>query len=379
MDSWARWQAIFAPETIDENFRALWQQLPSVAVPRAGAVLELPRGAVTLPEVFSHQGQDIGLAAHLERMRMSGLAVMHRGRLVHEVYGRGRGPEDVAILWSVSKSITALMLGIAREEGALPDLDALVTEYVPELSGTGYEGVTVQQVSDMVSGIRWREVYDDPEAEVVRSVAAFMEGSQDAFAAEMVRQRAPGAFGQYASIETHVLGWVIRRATGVPMQTYLAERLWGPLGCEGDLQVLVDTKGEPVVFGGMHVRLRDLVRVGQMILDGGRALDGGQVVPERWIREMAVPDHLPSRPGIGPPHSESDYGYKNQWWLPPVQDGGDFSGIGIYGQFLYINPERQVAIAMNAAYPQYTQDGPDRTAETLSMCQAIARALDAGE
>lgn len=90
---------------------------------------------------------------------------------------------------------------------------------------------------------------------------------------------------------------------------------------------------------------------------------------------MAVPDQMPLMPGVGAPHAESTYGYKNQWWIPMRPDGGDFSAIGIFGQFLYVNPKRDVVIAMNSAYPDYNKDGPMRTLETLCLFQTIARGL----
>lgn len=375
-DAIRRWDALFEPETIDRNFRTFWQDWDSVTVARSGPVLPIPEGGrIDLPDKFRVGSRELDTAAHLETMHLSGLAVLHRGRLVHEAYGRGREEGDVAILWSVSKAVTALMLGIAHGEGAIPDLNALVTNYVPELIGTGYDGVTVQQVMDMLSGIQWREVYDDPTSEVVRSVTSFQTGAQDDFARDIKGNRPPGTFSQYASIETHVLGWVLRRATGQSITDFFATRLWSGLGAEGDMHMLVDKAGEPVVFGGMFMRLRDLARIGQMVLDGGRAMDGTQIVPEAWIREMAVPDQMPLMPGVGAPHAESTYGYKNQWWIPMRPDGGDFSAIGIFGQFLYVNPKRDVVIAMNSAYPDYNKDGPMRTLETLCLFQTIARGL----
>ncbi|TCL09122.1 hypothetical protein BXY66_1165 [Shimia isoporae] len=371
-----RWEDIFDPNDIDLNFRSMWKTWPSLTVPKPKNTLALNVGEKSsLPTIFYVGRRSVETAAHLEAMRTSGFAILHRGHLVHEAYGRGRNQNDPAILWSVSKAITALLVGIAHGEGALSDLNAPVTDYVPELLGTGYQGVSIQQVLDMLSGIRWREVYDDPDSEVVRSVVSFQIGSQDDFACEMKRQRQPGTFNQYASIETHVLGWVLRRATGERIQDFLRTRLWSKLGAEGDLHILADRVGEPVVFGGMFMTLRDLARVGQMVLDAGRALDGSQIVPAGWITSMAEPDRKPLFPGVGPPYAESEYGYKNQWWIPMRRDGGDFSAIGIYGQFLYVNPAREVVIAMNAAYPDYTTDGPMRTLETLCLFQQIAQKL----
>ena len=375
-DAVRRWERLFEPATIDQTFRTFWQEWDSIRIAKSAPVQPLPEGArIDLPKRFSVGRRELDTAEHLETMRMSGLAVLHKGQIVHEAYGRGRKPEDVAILWSVSKAVTALMMGIAHGEGAIPDFDVLVTDYVPELLGSGYDGVTVQQVMDMLSGILWREVYDDPTSEVVRSITSFQTGSQDDFAASIQGHRPPGTFSQYASVETHVLGWVLRRATGENIADFLNTRLWSRLGVEGDMHMLVDQEGEPVVFGGMFMRLRDLARIGQMVLDGGRALDGTQIVPDAWIKQMAVPDQTPLMPGIGAPHAESEYGYKNQWWIPMRPDGGDFSAIGIYGQFLYVNPEREVVIAMNNAYPDYTTDGPMRTLETLCLLQSIARQL----
>lgn len=367
------YSAVFEPETIDENFRTLYTTYPSVAIPRGGDVAEFDvalRDDV-FPETYEYEGKKEPLAPLLDEFNWTGIAVMHGGQLIHEAYDRGNSAESVHIEMSVTKSLTSILFGIAWDEGAIPDLDALVTDYVPELKGSGYDGVTIQQVLDMTSGIRYIEDYADLESDIVLTVVAMLRGSLDEFSTTIVNLRDPGSFNQYASIETQVLAWVLRKATGKSYAQYFQEKLWSRVGAEADVQMLTDAIGEPVAFGGAHLRLRDLARVGQMVLNGGVSMTGERVVSEEWLRRSVTTDTPQSKPGE---HGLSDYplGYKNQWWIPVDRDGGDFTAIGIYGQFLYVNPERNVVIALNSAYPDYNEK-PETELKMVNALQAIAR------
>lgn len=367
------YSAIFEPEDIDENFRTLYQTYPSVTIERAGPVaeFEVAEQADILPETFAYGGQDLSTQELFDAFHWTGMVVLKDGKLIHEAYARGNSAETNHIEMSVTKSLTSILVGVAHDAGDLPDLNALVTDFIPELRGTGYDGVTVQQVLDMTSGIRYVEDYDDLNSDIVQTVVAMLRGSLDEFSTTIVRQRDPGTFNQYASIETQVLAWVLRRATGQEYADYFHDKLWSRIGAEGDVEMLVDQKGEPVAFGGANLRLRDLARVGQMVLNGGVAMTGERVVSEAWLRQSTTTDTPQSKPGD---HDKTDYplGYKNQWWVPIDRDGGDFAAIGIYGQFLYINPERKVVIAMNSAYPHYNEK-PETELQMVVALQSIAK------
>ncbi|AXI54526.1 hypothetical protein SuNHUV7_35960 (plasmid) [Pseudoseohaeicola sp. NH-UV-7] len=369
--------AMFAPDRIDENFRTMAQTYASITLPRSGPVAPLPEKpcASVFPETYAYEGAQHSLADLLNAQHWTGLAIAQGGALVFEDYARGNTAASRPILMSVSKSVLSILFGIAHTEGDIPDLNALVTDYVPELGGTGYDNVTLQQVLDMTSGIRFTEDYDDLNSDIVRSVVAFLIGSQDEFCKTLINEKPPGSFFQYASVETHVLGWVLRRATGRSFADYFTEKLWSRIGAEADADMLTDQAGQPLVYGGLHLCLRDLMRIGLMLTHGGKTADGVQIVPAGWITQSTTPDTPQSRPGARMPYSEDLFGYKNQWWLPVTPDHGDFCAIGIYGQFLYVNPHRDVVIAMNSAYRDYNDTGEEMEMQMLCAFQAIVRHL----
>lgn len=371
--------SVFEADSIDQNFRSLHQQYPSTKVSRPGPVAEFVSAPEpnALPVTYNYHGQDYPLAELLTEVHQSGMIVLRDGQLIYEAYARGNFREANHIEMSVTKSLTSLLVGVARDEGHLPDLDAQVIDFVPELKGSGYDGVTVQQVLDMTSGIRFIEDYDDLNSDIVQTVVASLRGSLDEFSTTIVREREPGSFNQYASIETQVLAWVLRRATGRDYADYFQDKLWSKIGAEGNAYLLVDTKGEPLAFGGASLRLRDLARVGQMVLNGGISMTGKRVVSEDWIIQSTTPDTPQSQPGN---HDKSDYvlGYKNQWWIPEHRDGRDFTAIGIYGQFLYINPDRGVVIAVNSAHPEFNEQ-PEDELKMVAALQAIAKHVSPSE
>lgn len=366
---------IFAPDKIDKNFRSLYEKERSIQVPRSGPVYTLNEDLDTdvLPETYAFEGETRNVRELLERSQTTGLAILHDGVLVHEEYNRGNTRESLAIQMSVSKGIASFLIGVALEDGAIESVDDLVTKYVPELSGTAYDGVTLKQVLEMSSGVRWSEDYGRLDSDLVQSVVAMRLGSLDAFTASVPRENEPGTYNRYASIDTHVLGMVLRGATGKPYKDYFEEKLWSRLGAEDDAYLLVDTKDEPLVFGGVNIRLRDMVRFGELYQNGGRNFLGEQLVSENWIKTSTTPDMPRLQPMVDNPESDSAFGYKYQWWIPLYPDLGDYSAIGIYGQFIYINPTRKIVIAKTSAYTNYTVDGGIMNHETLVALQAIAR------
>ena len=369
---------IYAPDEIDSNFRSLYIREPSVKISRSGPIYELPEAfrAGALPKTYGDETETRNLREFLERTQTTGLAIMHDGKLVYEEYARGNNRESLAIQMSVSKSMASFLIGVALDSGAIEGVNDLIVKYVPELKGTAYDDVTLKQVLEMSSGVRWSEDYGRLDSDLVQSIVAMRLGSLDTFTASVPRENAPGSYNRYASIDTHVLGMVLRSATGQSYENYLQQELWARLGVEGDAYILVDSVGEPLVFGGMNVRLRDMVRFGKLYLDQGRNHLGEQLVSADWVAVSTTPDEPRLVPGLDNPQSDSAFGYKYQWWTPLDSDGGDYSAIGIYGQFIYVNPSRRIVIAKTSAYTGYTVDGGLKNHETLLAFQAIARHIN---
>lgn len=368
--------AIFEPDVIDENFRSFYKKYPSIGIKRAGPVYELPvslRGDA-LPETYIYQDQEENLQQFLLDTQTSGLLVMHGDDVVYENYWRGDTAEDHHIVMSISKSMASMLVGVAVADGLI-DVGDQVTKYVPQLIGSAYDGVTIKNLLEMASGVRWSEDYGRLDSDLVQSIVAMLLGSLDDYALTLEREREPGTYNHYASMDTHILGMVLRGATGMPYQQYFEEKLWSRLGAESDVKMLVDAVGEPLVYGGVNIRLRDMARFGKLYLNEGRNFAGEQLVPASWVKASTTPDAPMLMPMADNPQSSSGFGYKYQWWIPFTPDGDDFAAIGIYGQFVYVNPKRNVVIAKTSSYLDYTKDGGWMNHETLVAMQAIAQHL----
>lgn len=368
----------FKAKNIDHNFRSFYREYPSLKITREGPVYTLPREEVkeALPQHYLYDKEQREIAEWMQRTHTTGMAIMKDGKLIYEGYFRGNTESTQSIIMSVSKSMASMLIGVALEEGHIESIDDPVVKYVPSLKGSAYDdGVTVRHVLQMSSGVRWDEDYGNLKSDLVRSVVATLLGSLDQFSSTMVREHAPGSYNRYASIDTQVLGMIIREATGKSYQEYFNEKLWSRLGAEHDAYLQTDSVGEPLVYGGVNVTLRDMLRFGQLYINEGKNYQGESLVKSEWVKESTIPlgDHV--QPGIDNPQSDSGFGYGYQWWIP-MQPDDDYSAIGIYGQFIYINPKRGVVIAKTSAYPNYTVDGGWMNHESLIAFQQIAQHLD---
>ena len=368
---------LFAVDAIDENFRAMHLTNTSVRVPHQGPVFQLvePTPGKNINFTYRIENETRRLDDLLNATNTTGFAIFHDGKLVRESYFRGNTRETHAIQMSVSKSFASFLVGVAIDEGKIRSVDDFVTTYVPTLMGSAFDGVTIKQVLEMSSGIKWDEDYGKLNSEIVRSIVATRLGSLDEFATTIERESPPGELHHYASINTHVLGMVVRGATGMEYADYFEQKLWRKLGAEADAFFITDTQNQPLVLGGLSIRLRDMIRFGALYLENGRNHLGEQLVSTDWVAESTTPDAPRLMPGKNNPKSKTWFGYKYQWWIPLTPDHGDYSAIGIYGQFIYVNPARRIVIAKTSAYSDYLKDGGWKDVETLLAFQSIARAL----
>lgn len=293
---------------------------------------------------------------------VTGLVILHHGQLVHESYYLGTAPQDLRISWSVAKSFLSALFGILHSEGMIPSLDDPVEKYAALLKGSAYEGVSVHDVLTMSSGVAFNEDYLDFNSDINRMGRVLaLGGSMDEFAASLKqRASAPGSQWHYVSIDTHVLGMVIRGATGKDIPELMETRLLAPLGLEAAPYYLTDSSGISFVLGGLNLRTRDYARFGQMVLQDGQ-WQGHQVVPADWIKLSTSPQ---AKDG-------SAYGY--QWWIPPQASRGEVMAQGVYGQYIYINPSLNVVIAVNAADRDFEAEGVNDA--NIAMLRKIAAGL----
>ncbi len=300
---------------------------------------------------------------------VTALVVLKDGEIAHESYYLGTSDTDLRISWSVAKSFLSALMGIVLEEGDIASIDDPVTKYAPALKGGAYDGASIRNVLNMASGVRFNEDYLDFNSDINKMGRVLaLGGSMDEFAAGLSeKNREPGVAWQYVSIDTHVLGMVIRGATGRSIPELMVEKLLAPLGLEAAPYYVTDGSGVAFVLGGLNLRTRDYARLGQMFLQNGM-WNGEQLVPASWVAASTV-SSAPDLPG--------DVGYGFQWWMPADTETGEYFARGVYGQYIYISPRANVVIALNSADRGFTEAGVNQ--QNIDMFRMIAAQVGAAE
>ncbi|TMM55321.1 serine hydrolase domain-containing protein [Sulfitobacter sabulilitoris] len=350
--------SLFAEDRIVRNFSNMDAAFLTAPLPRGdGPVSALPQGdRISLPP---------GVAEWKAARSVTSLLVLKDGQIVHEDYALGTTSQDRRISWSVAKSFLSALTGVLLDEGAIASLDDPVTKYAPMLAGGAYDRASIRHVLNMASGVSFDEDYLDFYSDINRMGRVLaMGGAMDVFAASLVDTFAdPGTDWQYVSIDTHVIGMVIRGATGRSVSDLLAEKIIAPLGLEQQPYYLTDGEGVAFVLGGLNMTTRDYARFGQMIAQGGR-WQGRQIVPEHWIDASTKPTA---------PTGPDEFGYGYQWWIPHNSRPGEYMGRGIYGQYIYIDEQSGVVIATTAADRKFRAPGVN--AQNVEIFRRIARSL----
>jgi CubicO group peptidase (beta-lactamase class C family) len=373
-----RFADVFNPNHIAYNFQHMDEILTSRTVEAGGEVLEFERARASyaLPEAFRYRDQPFETEAYLDEVGTTGLIIVEDDTILLERYERGHTAAGRHIAWSVSKSFVSALFGIAVGDGDIPDIMAPVTEYLPELEGSGYDGVPIKHVLQMSSGVGFNEDYGDPFSDINRMGPSMAIGSLLDFSATLERVREPGTLQHYVSVDTQVLGEILTRVTGRNLSDYASEKLWKPLGMEFDGVWLTDGAGMEWAFGGLNVSLRDFARLGWLYMNEGRR-GGRQIVPAAWVHASVTPDAPHLMPGPKP-DSNHQMGYGYQWWIPPVPDD-DYMALGVYGQMIYVAPKDGLVIVKNGVDLDFQKNGFEHTQITLALWRAIAADLNGRE
>lgn len=342
---------LFDKDKIAANFMGMYHKYNAREIPASGDTFHFPRGEeLLLPKSFTHDGMVYNTEEYIASSFTTGFAVVQNSRMVFEKYYAGNSESTQYISWSMAKSVVSALFGIAIEEGFIQSIHQTVDEYLPELAGSGYEGVKIKDVLQMSAGLKFNEDYGDFKSDINRWGRWFAFGaSQNKFATSLLREEEPGKTLHYISINTHVLGMIIAKASGKSLSTYLEEKLWRPMGMEYSAYWLCDNSGMEVALGGLNIALRDYAKIGQLFLNQGE-WRGAQLVPKAWIRASVTPDeeHLK-------PENNKLFGYGYQWWIPPGIEG-EFMAMGVYNQYIYVNPACKTVIAVNSANHRYNEE-----------------------
>ena len=367
---------LYDQDKIVNNFLTMYQSFNATVIPASAEPFYFPVDTKTLPDSFEYNNNAISTQGFITDSQTTGLLVLKNGNIVYEDYWLGHEKNKQHISFSVAKSFVSALLGIAVEEGVVTSIEQAVTDYVPELMGSGYEGVSIKNVLQMSSGVSFNEDYGDFNSDINRFSRATAFGtSLDEFSASLVREKEPGTYHHYVSIDTQVLGMVLTRATGESLTDYLSEKIWQPLGMEHQAFWLADDYGMELALGGLNVSLRDYAKLGWLYLNQGTWTDNQgntqQIVSKQWVIDStsAVAPHLVA--GKDNPASSSSFGYGYQWWLPLGAED-EFSAQGIYNQYIYVDPDQNLVIVKNSANYRFTDKSLNWAAKHYAMFRAIS-------
>lgn len=344
------YDGVLTPEMAVNTFRNIDRLFPTNRVAKSAKPFPLPVAAKPLTSLnFDDRGRQISLDQYLELNQVAGLLILKDGKIQLEKYRYGNTAQTRWMSMSIAKSITSTLIGAAIKQGKIRSVNDPVIQYVPSLKDSAYQKATVKDVLMMASGVRWNEAYSDPRSDRRRLLDAQISqtpGAAMQVMASLPQQSAPGTAFTYNTGETQVAAQLLRNAIGMPLASYLSERIWAKFGMEADANWWLDApNGVEIGGSGFSATLRDYGRFGMFMLGGGLA-NKELILPTAWTYEATTPKSLRSGELI-------PYGYL--WWTANSREGladGAYTAIGIHGQFLYINPRNGVVIVVWGAQPK---------------------------
>ena len=320
----------------------VWSRMDEFAAARG-----VQKAATPLPLKRAENVPDLGLDAFLDANRNTGLLVLKGDTVLAERYQYGRSAQHRFASASVAKTVLGMLVGIALYEKKIASLDDKVEQYVPALKGHPYGETSIRQLLTMSSGIQWRETWGNTRDEGIRLVENTVRGKTEGGAdtvLEFNRREAPaGSRFYYASGDSQVLGLVLRNAVGLPLATYLSDKIWQPMGAEANATWLLDKAGYETGYCCINATLRDFGRFGLLLANYG-ALDGRQIIPAEWVKAATTASAPYLRVGFATPNN----GYGYQTWL--IDRDGRFAALGVRGQAIFIDPASKLVVVHTAVW-----------------------------
>ncbi|MEM6583090.1 MAG: serine hydrolase [Pseudomonadota bacterium] len=309
---------------------------------------------------------DLDVDAYMQDQRSAGLVILHDGKVRLEKYGLDFDDQGRWTSFSVAKSITSTLVGAAIKDGYIESIDDKVTDYIPDLRGSAYDDVSIKQLLTMSSGVRWNEDYEDQDSDVARFNMHKAEPGVDltvSYMRQLKRDVPAGSKWLYNTGETNLIGVLVSSATGKSLSDYLSEKIWVPYGMQQDASWLLGSTGHEISGCCVQAATRDFARFGQFTMDGAK-VNGESIVPDDWFELATRKQRDIGYPGEG-------YGY--QWW---TFDDVTYAAQGIFGQAIFIDPQRKLVIASNSNWPTAT-DGEGLGRQRDAFYRAVQEALDA--
>lgn len=328
-----------------------------------GPHLELPRAGRELPPfTVDFEERTLGLDEWLTETTTDGLIVLQDGKILYEKYLDGMEPTDRHLIMSCSKSFTAVLCGALVADGLLSP-DDRVTQHLPELERTSWEGCTVQHLLDMRAGTRWDHDLDErlilEVSDYIARSTPDLPADTAAWIATIGNQQEHGGDFHYTSLMTDVLAWVIERVTGESFAAAFARRIWSRIGAEADAELMTDASGFPLAEGGFCTTLRDFARFGLLAMNEG-SVDGERVLPASWFERLYVRDQELIDAYAGSPEydpASPNACYHDCWWVHDAERR-IYQGWGMSGQALLIDQPSRIVVAKLSTFPDVLDEKP---------------------
>ena len=309
---------------------------------------------------YKFKGEEFSLEDFIQTFKIAGLIVIRDGVILYESYDFGNDETTKWVSFSVTKSVTSMLLGAAIKDGHIKSVEDKVTIYLPQLLNSNYKDVSIKQVLQMSSGRDWNEDYEDPLSDV-NIAGALNSLNLYQYLNNLNKKSSAGNTFNYNTGETNLIGGIVRAAIGDNLSNYLEKKIWKPFGMEFNAYWVIDTDYEQELGGCcLNATLRDYARLGMFAMNNGKLNNGVEILPKNWMKDSTTPSR-----------NNSYYGY--QWWLdgPAYQS---FYADGVFGQFIWIDPISKTVVAMHAARDRADVDsfvGGHRLNFMVSLIEAI--------
>ncbi len=338
----------------DENLAYTFQHTPQIQptkkISRGTEPFQfLQENNAVLADGFMFEGTFYPSGKFMEDTKTSGMLVIRDDVIKYEKYFFGGDENTLFSSNSMGKSFVSVLMGIAIGEGYVESVEDPVGKYIPEFAGTELENIPVRACLQMASGINFNEDTDMSGF----SMRTLLGMPAMKVISKYGVQEEPYTYRRYISINTEILGQVIKNATGRSLGEYMEEKLWKKIGAAHDAYWTL-SNGTELAMGGLSISLRDYGRFARLYLREGN-YNGEQILSKEWVRDSLDISAEYSRPGANlDAYNAIGYGY--QWWVPEG-DKGEFMAIGVYGQWIYVNPSNQVIIVKIGADPNFMEKG----------------------
>lgn len=354
----------FQEENLAHSFQTMYEIQPTATIPKGERTSDFEYDVKPLIDTFHFQGETLRVSDFLEETKTSGLLIISDDKIAFEEYYLGSDETTRFSSNSLCKSFVSALVGLAIEDGFIDSVDDSVAKYIPEFENTEIEKVTIKNCLHMASGINFDEVADMNKISVP---SMFGKNKMKSIAA-LGLEHEPGTNRTYSSINTDILGEVVANATGRTLSEYMSEKIWSEIGVEQDAYWTL-SGGKELANGGLHIALRDYARFARLYMDHG-AFEGKQILPEQWIEDsIATNEAYLKAPHDGKPYEELGYGY--QWWIPEGNEH-EFTGIGVFGQWMYCNPTKKIIVVKTGADSGFEED--DKEKKSVAFFREIAAA-----